>query len=82
METKILEAADSPKALEILYRENPDEFFQAFPSVFANHSESTILQVWKERLSYESESEKRKGDSAWSFRNILILQRKVRRESC
>jgi len=73
METKILAAIDSPRELEILYRENPDGFFQAFPSVFANHPKSTILQVWQERLSYEVDSEKRKGGSAWSFKNILML---------
>lgn len=73
METKIIEAFDSPKELESLFRENPDQFLKAFPSVFAKHPESTILQVWQERLRYESESEKRKGDSAWSFKNILML---------
>jgi hypothetical protein len=73
METNILEAMDSPKDLEILYRENPDEFLKEFPSVFASHPESVILKVWKERLNYESENEKRRVVSAWSFKNILIL---------
>jgi len=73
METKIIEAFNSPKELESLFRENPDQFLKAFPSVFAKHPESTILQVWQERLSYEAESEKSKGDSAWSFKNILML---------
>lgn len=73
METKIVEAMNSPKELEMLYRENPDEFFQAFPSVFASHPESAIFQVWQERLSYEAESEKRQVVSAWTFKNILIL---------
>lgn len=73
METKIVEAMNSPKELEMLYRENPDEFFQAFPSVFASHPESAIFQVWQERLSYKAEGEKRQAVSAWSFKNILIL---------
>ena len=73
METKIVEAMNSPKELEMLYRENPDKFFQAFPSVFASHPESAIFQVWQERLSYEAEGEKRQAVSAWSFKNILIL---------
>lgn len=73
METKIVEAINSPKELEMLYRENPDEFFKAFPSVFENHPESTVLQVWQERLSYETENRKRQPVSAWSFKNILIL---------
>jgi len=73
METKIVEAMNSPKELEILYRENPDEFSKAFPSVFASHPESTILEVWQERLSYETETEKKQVISAWSFKNILIL---------
>jgi hypothetical protein len=73
METKIVEAMNSPKELEILYRDNPDEFFRAFPPVFASHPESAILQVWQERLSYETENEKRQIVTAWSFKNILIL---------
>lgn len=73
METKILEAMNSPKELESLYRENPDGFFQAFLSVFSSHQESTILQVWQERLSYETEDGKRQIVSAWSFKNILIV---------
>ena len=73
MEMKITEAMNSPKELEIHYRENPDEFIRAFSSVFASHPRSTILQVWQERLSYETESEKKQGVSAWSFKNILIL---------
>lgn len=71
MDTKIIEAMKSPKELEILYRENPDEFSKAFPSVLANHPESTILQVWQERLSFETE--KKHIGSAWSSKNILIL---------
>jgi hypothetical protein len=71
MEKKIVEAMNSPKELEILYRENPDEFSKAFPSILANHPESTILQVWQERLSYETE--KKQEQPAWSSKNILIL---------
>ena len=73
MEKKIVEAMNSPKELEILYRENPVEFFKAFPPVFVSHPESTILQVWQERLGYETETEKEQTISAWSFKNILIL---------
>ncbi len=73
MESKIFEAIDSPKKLENLYRENPKEFFQAFPAVFASHSESTILRVWQERLNYETESQKRQEVSSWSFKNIFFL---------
>lgn len=71
MDTKIIEAMKSPKELEILYRENPDEFSKAFPSVLANHPESTILQVWQERLSFETE--KKQVVPAWSLNNILLL---------
>lgn len=73
METKIVEAMNSPKELEMLYRENPDEFSKAFSSVFASHSESTVLQVWQERLKYETGGEKRQVVPAWSFKNILFL---------
>lgn len=71
MEKKIVEAINSPKELEILYRENPDEFSKVFPSVLASHPESSILQVWQERLSYGTE--KKQVISAWSPKNILIL---------
>ena len=73
METKIIEAMNSPKELEILYRGNPNEFIQIFPSVLARHPESTILQVWKERLNYELEIGKRQTTTPWSFQNILLL---------
>ena len=73
METKILEAMDSPKELEILFRENPDEFRKEFSSVFASHPESIILQVWQERLNHEQEAKKRQGIPAWSLKNILVL---------
>lgn len=73
METKIIEAISAPKALEILYRESPIEFLKAFPSVFANHSESAILQVWQERINYDLEIEKRKAVPTWSFKNLLLL---------
>ena len=73
MESKILEAINSPKGLEILFRENPEEFRKEFPSVLASHPESIILQVWQERLNLEPESEKRQVIPAWSFKNIIIL---------
>jgi hypothetical protein len=73
MEAKIFEAMGSPKALETLYRENSNEFLQAFPSVFASHPDSAILQVWQERLNYELEADKGQAAHTWSFRNILFL---------
>ncbi len=73
METKITEAIYSPKELEILYRKNPDEFSRAFPSVYLSHPESTILQVWQERLSYKTENGEKQIISTWSFKNILFI---------
>ena len=64
---------NAPKELENLYRENPDEFFRAFLSVFASHPDSVILQVWQERLDYKSHHEKSQPVSAWSVRNIIVL---------
>lgn len=71
MESKIIEAMNSPQALEILFRENPDEFVKAFPSVYSNYPESIVLQVWQERINYAGE--KGQGLTAWSYNNILIL---------
>ena len=73
MEAEMIEAIDSPRKLEILFRENPDEFLKAFPAIFASHPESTILQVWQERLTYKTENEQGLAASAWSFKNILFL---------
>src|SRR5688572_22422224 len=73
METKIIEAMNTPKELESLYRGNPNEFIQVFPSIFARYPESTILQVWQERLNFEIEHEKKQAASAWSFKNILFI---------
>jgi len=73
METRILEAINAPKELEMLYRENPDEFIKTFPSIFASHSESAVLQVWQERLNYEANFKQRLASSAWSYKNIITL---------
>jgi hypothetical protein len=71
MEGRIFEAMDSPRALESMFRENPDQFIKAFPSVYSDHPESIVLQVWQERINYESE--KSRDLPAWSYRNILLL---------
>lgn len=73
MKTKIIAAVDSPKELESLFRENPEEFLKAFPSILADHPESLVLQVWQERLVYEARIQDRQVVSAWSVKNILML---------
>lgn len=53
----ILKALASPPDLENLYRTNPDEFRRCFSQVFAENPDSTILQVWHERLFLEKKRE-------------------------
>lgn len=55
MKDKILNAVSSPKELEALYQESPQEFQRAFPDVFLQNTDSLILQTWHERLNYKHE---------------------------
>jgi len=57
MKDKILKAINSPYDLEVLYRENPQEFTRAFPQVFAENSDSSILHAWHERLFFNDGAE-------------------------
>jgi len=49
---QIIEAIESPHAVEALYRANRDEFKAAFPAAFAEQPDSPVLQVWQERLFF------------------------------
>lgn len=46
---------DNPAVLEKLYRENKTEFKNQFNNIFPDYKENKGLQVWNERLNYESE---------------------------
>jgi hypothetical protein len=53
MENLISENLEQPAELERLYRQSPEKFRRAFPLVFKEHQNLTILKVWHERLSFD-----------------------------
>ena len=73
MKNKIVEAADSPRKLEALYRANPKEFSQFFPDVFADRTDSAVLQVWYERLFFREPEEMMQASATpWRARDIWM----------
>ena len=55
MKNNILAHIDNPAQLEKLYRENNNEFRKQFNEIYPNHKDKIGLQVWNERLNFESE---------------------------
>jgi hypothetical protein len=55
MKDSILAHIDNPAQLEKLYRENNAEFKKQFNVIYPNYKDKIGLQVWNERLNYESE---------------------------
>ncbi len=52
MKDRILNAADSPRELEALYRLDPKEFTRDFAEAFSRSPGSMALRVWHERLFF------------------------------
>jgi hypothetical protein len=73
MEGKIIDCMESPGRMEVLYHEDSIEFSKAFPSVFDKNPESTILQVWNERLNYQKSILKNDTESAWNWKSVLFI---------
>ncbi len=73
MKQRILNAADSPRDLEILYRENPDEFTRAFAEAYSERGDSVILNVWRERLFFTDAAEAAPREAGWRSRDIWIV---------
>jgi hypothetical protein len=55
MNERILAHIDNPAQLERLYRENNAEFKKQFNVIYPNYKDKIGLQVWNERLNFESE---------------------------
>ena len=55
MKARILAQIDNPVQLEKLYRENNAEFKKQFNEIYPNYKDNLGLQVWNERLNFESE---------------------------
>jgi hypothetical protein len=72
MKEQIIAVAGSPHALEALYREQPKEFTQALPDVFAEQSDAIILQVWHERLFFQGGKDTQSPSSQWRSGDIWI----------
>ena len=55
MKNNILAQIDNPVQLEKLYRENNAEFKKQFNEIYPNYKDNLGLQVWNERLNFESD---------------------------
>jgi hypothetical protein len=55
MRDSIITQMDNPVQLEKVYRENKSEFKKHFNEIYPEFKENKALQVWNERLNYESE---------------------------
>ncbi len=73
MKQRILNAVESPRELEILYRENPDAFTRAFAEAYSECSDSVVLNVWRERLFFTAAVESAQGEAGWRSRDIWIV---------
>jgi hypothetical protein len=73
MKDSILAHIDNPAQLETLYRENNAEFKKQFNVIYPNYKDKLGLQVWNERLNYESEKLALGGKNEISAVIILIL---------
>ena len=57
MKEEIINNLDNPKQLEKLYRDDMRSFKQAFDSIYHDFKDTQIVQIWNERLNFESEEE-------------------------
>ena len=73
MKDSILTHIDNPAQLEKLSRENNAEFKKQFNVIYPNYKDKLGLQVWNERLNYESEKLALGGKNEISAVIILIL---------
>ena len=73
MKDSILAHIDNPAQLEKLYRENNAEFKKQFNVIYPNYKDKLGLQVWNERLNYESEKVTLGSKNEISAVIILIL---------
>ena len=55
LKEQILQAIDTPSVLEKLYRNNKNNFQQVFNEVYSEIKNSTVAQIWNERLNYKEE---------------------------
>jgi hypothetical protein len=68
---KILNARQSPKELELLFQQDPDQFSKTFSDAHAQYPDSIIFQVWDERLGYWIKN--RQQTATWSYKHIFLV---------
>lgn len=68
MKARILDAVDSPRRLEVLYRSNAKAFKQALPDALSMRPDSSILQAWNERLFFTDLDDPK--TARWQSRDI------------
>ncbi len=72
--TLISKNFEQPAELEKLYRQEPEKFKRAFPTVFKEHPNVTILKVWHERLNFDlPKDEVTEPDVMWKDLLLVII---------
>lgn len=70
----ISENLEQPAELEKLYRQAPEKFRSAFPVVFKEHPDLTILKVWHARLNFDMPKDKAtEPDVKWKDLLLVIV---------
>ena len=73
MENLIFKNLEQPSELERLYRQEPEKFIRAFPEVFKENQNLTILKVWHERLNFDLTRDERMEPDAKRKDLLLII---------
>ena len=55
LKVQILQAIDTPSVLEKLYRTNKKSFHEVFNEVYEEIKNTTVAQIWNERLNYQED---------------------------
>lgn len=55
MKNEIINNLDNPKQLEVLYRKNPKTFKKTFNEIYVDFKDNLTVQIWNERLSFQSD---------------------------
>lgn len=73
LQQQIQQSGDSPKRLEALYRQDPQEFQKVFPSVFQAQPDSILFQAWHERLTSPALPDPKPSPNQWRASDLYLL---------
>jgi len=73
MKNEIIANLDNPKQLEILYRKNPKVFKRTFNEIYADYQNNLTVQIWNERLSFQTDEINWGSKSELTFIIILLV---------